>query len=157
MCPQPKVPTYRKPTLLSKALDSQNTKDGCLRFWFSIPIGIQLQSLHHPARSTPFRFPACCRSRHRCRLARRETGDGRRQERRGFFHTSAHSAACIKHYFLTNVLKLIVFFSLPSSHAPIRALMIAKRQSISREKAMKAIVAISQMTGSGLGAGTQGR
>ncbi|WP_410487559.1 GNAT family N-acetyltransferase [Aeromonas caviae] len=24
--------TYRTPTLLSKALDSQNTKDGCLRF-----------------------------------------------------------------------------------------------------------------------------
>ena len=87
-------------------------------------------------------------------LSPRSTGDGRSE---GAFRTSAHPAARLKQSFLTNALKLIGFFSLPSSHAPIRALMIAKRQSISREKTMKAIVAISQMTGSRLGAGTQGR
>ena len=66
----------------------------------------------------------------------------------GRFRTSAHPAAHLKRQLLTNSLKLLRLFSLPSSHAPIRALKIAKRQSISRENFMEAIVDIAQVTGS---------
>ncbi len=75
----------------------------------------------------------------------------------GSFRSSANPTTYSKQRLLTNSLNQLRFLSTSSSHASIRALKIAKRQSLSRERAMAAIVASSRIKSSELGAETQGR
>lgn len=69
----------------------------------------------------------------------------------------ANLTADVKQQLPANCLNRLIFLSTFSSHASIRPLMIAKRQSTSGESVMAAMDAISQVKSSELGAVTQGR
>jgi hypothetical protein len=75
----------------------------------------------------------------------------------GYFHLFAQKTANFKQQLLTNWLNRLRFLSTTPSHASNKAIMIAKRQSTSGESVMAAMVAISRVKSSELGAATQGR
>ncbi len=68
-----------------------------------------------------------------------------------------NQTASLKQQLITNWLNQLKFLSTSCFHVSNRAIKIARRQSISRKSTMTVIVTTSQVTGSRMGAGTQGR